>query len=116
MVNKLCILIAVLLILTAGAYAQEDNDTMVYQDHDSLPEMSTFDGTVSNIDIVGSKLTVSGISKESFSVPLDAIIKRDALDIRLSDISIGDYATVDYNSDPSGKKIAHNITVDYGAE
>jgi len=76
---------------------------------------TTIDGTVSSVDTLDSKITINAVNDLTFSVPINATIKQDIYDIKLSDINVGDYVTIEYYSDASGKKQAKTITVEYKA-
>ena len=77
------------------------------------PPLNTIDGTVSSVDVMGSKITIKGVNSATFSVPINATIKQDLSDIKLSDIKSGDYVTIGYYDDASGKRQAQTITLDY---
>ncbi|MDD5681190.1 MAG: hypothetical protein PHI59_08130 [Candidatus Omnitrophica bacterium] len=61
------------------------------------PNLRIFDGNVDSVDVSKSALTVmSGETRIVFPVSLDTKLIKDTYDIKLSDISAGDYVTVEY--------------------
>lgn len=62
-------------------------------------DMRTFDGTVTAVDTANSTLTVQGGISIKFPVTSDTQLRYNRYDnyvIKLSDISVGDYVTVEY--------------------
>ena len=64
-------------------------------------DLRTFDGKVVNVDTSNSILTVSGVNQIAFPVSSDTKLQKSdfagrSADIKLSDINIGDYVTVQY--------------------
>ena len=98
------IILASLTSFTAAAYCDDYYDG---------PPLNTIDGTVSSVDVMGSKITIKGVNSATFSVPINATIKQDLSDIKLSDIKSGDYVTIGYYDDASGKRQAQTITLEY---
>lgn len=75
--------------------------------------IQTVEGTVSSVDVMASKITISGVQEMTLSVPVSAKISKDIYDIKLSDIKAGDYVTIEYYARQSGKPEAQKITVEY---
>lgn len=84
-----------------------------WEDYPSGPEITTIDGKVSEVDLQRSRITIQGVNKLTFYVPVSARIVQDIYDMKLSGIKVGDYVTVDYYDDPPGKHQARTITVHY---
>lgn len=62
-------------------------------------DMRTFDGTVTAVDRANSTLTVQGGTSITFPITSDTQLRYDRYDnyeINLSDVTIGDYVTVEY--------------------
>ena len=82
-------------------------------------EMRVFEGRVVNVDTSGSILTVKGIDQIDFPISSDTKLQRDALDIKLSDISTKDYVTVQYYRKGNDSRVPSKVlmvTVEYGPE
>ena len=77
------------------------------------PPLKTIDGRVSSVDTLSSKITITAVNDVTFYVPISAVIKQDVFDIKLSDLKAGDYVTIDYNNDSSGKRVAQQIVKHY---
>ena len=94
------IFIAAFILWGAGlSYCEGDNR-----------ELKTFHGNVTEIDWVGSLLTVEGVDEITFFVPSDVKIKKGAEDTSLSDIELNDSVLIKYYDDPSGTPKAIRIT------
>lgn len=105
--SRLWVLTAILLIIIAAFTCTP----LFCQDG---PDIYTIDGTIESIDIQNSKIVLKSTETFTFHIPSGAkIINSDGFDIQLSDISIGNYATVDYYSDNSGKNIVKNMEIEY---
>jgi len=77
------------------------------------PRIETVEGRVSNVDVQRSRITIKSVDTMTFLVPLNARVVQDIYDMKLSDVKAGDYVTIDYLDDPSGKHEAKTITVHY---
>ena len=77
----------------------------------------TFEGTVTAVDVTNSSLTVSGPTKITFPISNDTKFTKDVNDIKLSDVKVGDYVSIDYQRAPFASrkpmKTMH-VTVEYG--
>lgn len=82
------------------------------QDDTEGPELTTVSGKVVKIDAVNSAITIRLANDITFSVPLNTPVLSNAQNIRLSDVNIGQYATVEHYEDPSGKLIATKVTAE----
>ncbi len=76
--------------------------------------MKTADGNVVSVDLPNSQIVVKSSETMTFSVPLNAdIIDSDGLNIQLTDVVVGNYATVSYTNDESGRHIMSGMQVEY---
>ena len=98
------IIMGIVIFFTALAYCDDYYDS---------PPLKTIDGRVLSVDTLSSKITISSINNITFYVPANAVLKQDVFDIRLSDIKAGDYVTVDYRDDGSGRRDAQQIIKHY---
>lgn len=74
----------------------------------------TIEGRVISVDAQNSQIIVKTFESIIFSVPSNAkLINSDGFDIQLSDITPGNYVSVDYYDDPTGHHIVTNIEVEY---
>ena len=98
----------VLLVMSASGVS-------VHCQGDSLVDnMKTIDGDVVSVDIQNSQIVVKAYEVVTFSVSPDAkIINADGFGIQLSDVKIGNYATIDYYDDKSGKRMLTGMEVEY---
>ena len=77
-------------------------------------EKVTIDGDVLSVDSQNSRIVVKASEKIIFSVPSGAkIVNTDGFGIQLSDVSAGNYVTVDYHDDRSGLHIMDGMEVEY---
>jgi len=84
------------------------------QDDSLVDDMKTIDGDVVSVDSQNSQIVVKASEVMTFSVPSSAkIINADGFSIRLSDVSAGNYVTVDYRDDKSGFHIINGMEVEY---
>lgn len=109
MPSKLKVFLTVIFILISiSGYCAAD-----YTDQDAR----IYDGRVTSVG--RSDLTVKSAFEIKFPVSLDTEIKnRDNMDIRLSDIDVGDYVTVEYfrrGQDSRTPDKVMKITVQYKA-
>ena len=87
---------------------------LVYcDDYYDGPPLKTIDGKVVSVDTLSSKITINSVNDITFYVLISTVIKQDVFDIRLSDLKAGDYVTVDYRDDESGRHNAEAITKHY---
>ena len=98
------IVLAISVFFAAAAYCD---------DYYNGPSLKTIDGRVVSVDTLSSKITVSSVNNITFYVPTKTVIKEDVFDINLSDLKAGDYVTVDYRDDDSGRHNAQTITKHY---
>ena len=90
MTKKFILLATILLtgiLMAMPCYCQEQ-----YTDQD----LRVFEGKVAGVDVNNSVLTVKGSFQIDFQISSDTPLKKDDNDIKLSDIGIGDYVTVEY--------------------
>lgn len=62
----------------------------------SDPDLRTYDGYVSAIDLQAQTLTIQGAIDLVFPMASDTEFKQDDNDIKLSDLEVGDYVRVEY--------------------
>ena len=98
------IMLAIAVFFTAAAYCDDYYDG---------PPLKTIDGKVSFVDTLTSKITVSSANNVTCVVGTGTVIKQDIYDIKLSDVKTGDYVTVDYREDASGRCDAQQIVKHY---
>ncbi|MDD5437405.1 MAG: hypothetical protein PHX20_07680, partial [Candidatus Omnitrophica bacterium] len=67
-------------------------------------------GRVVRVDMGGPSLTVRGIVQIDFPISRDTMLQRDDSDIRLSDISVGDYVTVEYYRSETESRAPAKVT------
>jgi len=85
-----------------------------YCQDDELVSGPTIDGSVVSVDSQKSQIVVKSSEIMTFLVPSDAkIMNSDGFDIQLSIVEAGNYVTVDYHDDSSGKHIMESMEVDY---
>lgn len=87
------------------------NANILYCD-DANRELKTFRGTVTEIDWVGSLLTVSGGDELTFSVPSSAQIINGVEKVALASIEQSDAVLIKYYDDPSGTHTAVSINIE----
>lgn len=93
---------AICLMAAIPAYCQDDSD------------MKTIDGRVVSVDPQNSKIVIETFEDMDFTVASGAkMINSDGFDIRLKDISAGNYVMVDYYTNSAGKNIIKGINVEY---
>ncbi len=105
MVRVISLLMIIGVVMSSPSYCQYDAEE---------PELKTIGGTVSSISVAKSVIVIQAGNTFTFSVSPQATITRDIYDIKLSDINVGDYVTVEYYDDASGSHIATGISVEYG--
>ena len=66
-------------------------------------DLKTMSGSVSNVDWVGSLITVSGEYEMTFVILPNTKITREAESSSLLDINTGDYVVVKYCDSPTGE-------------
>lgn len=76
--------------------------------------LRTFDGAVMSVDIVNSQLIVKGVTEMVFPISTQTKFTRDIYDIKLIDVKIGDYVTVNYSNNPDGSIKTLSVVVEYG--
>ena len=81
------------------------------QDMPKKFQIKFFEGRVSYIDWVTSKIRINGVGTMEFYVPKDAPIKKLGARIWLTDINILDNALIRYYEDPSGVSVVIDIMV-----
>lgn len=92
------------IFLTNAAYCDDYYDG---------PPLKTIDGRVSAVDTLSSKITITSVNKVTCVVGAGTVIKQDVYNIKLSDVKAGDYVTVDYSEDGSGRCDAQQIVKHY---
>jgi hypothetical protein len=88
----------------AEEYSESNNDQRIYE------------GKVVAVNLSKPSLTVKGVEEIEFPISADTNIKSDINDIKLSDINVGDYVTVDYIRFGSQSRVpskVSNVTVEY---
>ncbi len=75
------------------------------------PRTSQYEGRISYLDWVTSKMILNGVGQKEFYVLPDTKIRKLGGSIAFSDLNILDNATVNYYEDASGKNIAVRITI-----
>jgi hypothetical protein len=104
MMSVSVILLAIFMPLVP-AYCQGDS---------IVDDMKTVDGNVISVDSSNSKIVVRTSEIITFSVSPDAkIVDADGFNIQLSDVSAGNYVTVDYHDDGAGNHIMEGMEVAY---
>lgn len=108
---KAIITAAVILIASAMAIGPSN-----CEDKFAEEDLRVFDGTVTAVDVSGSSLTVKGATEITFPISLDTQLTSDIYDIKLSDVDIGDYVTVQYYRRGSESRVPSKVikvTVEY---
>lgn len=106
--KRLIIFAAILFALTFSLCA------IAFSQYDTREATLTVSGRVVSVDPQASVIVIRTMENMVFSVAPNAkIVNSDGFDIRLSDINPGNYVSVDYYDDRSGKHIITNIEVDY---
>lgn len=72
---------------------------------------NTYEGRISDINWVASRMTVNGVGSMEFHVPKEAMITKLGSAITFADLNILDDVIVKYYEDPSGKNVVVRITV-----
>ena len=75
------------------------------------PRISQYEGRISYINWVASKLILNGVGQMEFYVPPGTKIRKLSDSINFSDLNILDNAAVSYYEDPSGENVAIRITI-----
>lgn len=91
---KKIVIIAVFMILSVTIASELCHCQNNYDSSDE--DLRVFDGKVVNVDTYKSILTVKGVGQIDFPITSDTSIQSDLYDIKLSDIDLGDYVTVQY--------------------
>ena len=103
----LSICVALLIIFASSVPVHCRGDSLV-------DDMKTIDGNVVSVDSPNSQIVVKAFEVMTFFVPSDAkIINADGFNMRLSDVGVGNYVTVDYRDDKSGLHIIKGMEVEY---
>ncbi len=103
----LSVCVALLVIFVSGVSVHCQGDSLV-------DGMKTIDGRVVSTDGQNSQIVVKSSEVMTFSVPSSAkIVNADGLGMRLSDVNVGSYVTVDYHDDRSGSHIMNGMEVAY---
>ncbi len=72
---------------------------------------NTYEGRISDINWVASRMTVDGVGSMEFYVPKEARITKLGSGITFADLNILDNVIVKYYEDPAGKNVVVRITV-----
>lgn len=75
------------------------------------PETNRYEGRISYLDWVTSKMIINGVGRMEFYVPPNTKIRKLGRSISFSDLNLLDSASVNYYEDPSGKNVAVRITI-----
>ena len=74
----------------------------------------TIGGRVVSVDPEKSQIVIKSATVMTFTVPQNSsIINDDGDSMRLSDVEVGHYVTVDYNDDPAGNHNMELMEVEY---
>ncbi len=99
--------VASLIIFASPVSVHCQNDSIV-------DDIKTIDGDVVSVNIQNSQIVVKASEVMTFSVPSSAqIVNTDGFGIQLSDVSVGNYVTVDYIDDKSGLHVMKGMEVEY---
>jgi hypothetical protein len=104
-------IIRISLILLFFSTAVFDGMGIVCADNPRETGYSTYEGRISDIDWVASRMTVNGVGSMEFHVPKEARITKLGSIIMFADLNILDDVIVKYYEDPSGKNVVVRITV-----
>ncbi|MDO8536396.1 MAG: hypothetical protein Q7S30_05280 [Candidatus Omnitrophota bacterium] len=103
----LFVCVALLIILTSIIPARCQSDSLV-------DNIKTIDGNVVSVDNQSSQIAVKSSEVMNFSVPAGSkIVNADGYAIQLSDVSAGNYVTIDYRDDKSGNHVLSGMEVEY---
>ena len=103
-----------LVLMTAMAVIAVSFAAAAYcDDYYEGPPLKTIEGRVVSVDTLASKITVTEVNNITFYVGIDTSIKQDVFDIKLHDLKAGDYVTVEYRDDDSGRHNAVSIVKHY---
>jgi len=108
--KKIALSVCVAMVLLANAAFCGD-----WQDLDD-ENLRTFQGTVTAVDVKASTISVQATISGVFPISSDTSLIRNGMDITLSDISVGNYVTIDYYHDGSENMRpvkALSVTVEY---
>ena len=98
-------ILAILVILSAPCYSQDNSENRA---------LSTVEGGVTSVDWVGAVISVN--NNIMISVPSNTVIYKGEDQISLSDVNMGDPVTVTYYDDPPGVHKAFRIIVQYNGD
>ena len=105
----ICVAVILLAILTSGVLAYCQGDPLV-------GDIKTVDGTVISVseNSPNSRIVVKAAEAMTFYVPIGAkLVNADGFAIQISDVSSGNYVTIDYYDDKSGNHIMKGMEVEY---
>lgn len=80
-------------------------------DNTQKEEYNTYEGRISDLNWVASRMTVDGVGSMEFYVPKEARITKLGSAITFADLNILDNVIVKYYEDPSGKNVVVRVTV-----
>ncbi|MDO8535749.1 MAG: hypothetical protein Q7S30_01880 [Candidatus Omnitrophota bacterium] len=75
------------------------------------PRMNRYEGRISYLDWVTSKMIVNGVGQMEFYIPKDVRMRKLGGWITFGNLNLLDNVSVDYYEDLSGKNIAVHINV-----
>ena len=100
--KTLAVIFAAVLVFSAGSVCRCD---------DSPQDLKSLSGKVTNVDWVGSLLTVDGGDEITFYVPSGMDIRCGTEMVSLTDLAQGDQVLVKYVDNPPGRPKAVSIAV-----
>jgi hypothetical protein len=86
-------LVITVAVLALSMFAPAD---CICDTYTSDPDLRTYDGYVSAVDLQAQTLTIQGAIDLVFPISPDTAFKQDDNEIKLSDLEIGDYVKVEY--------------------
>lgn len=97
-----------ILCMTGAAQGQSDKDV-------GDPNSRVFEGKVTAVDTGAATVTIDGGVITTFRILSDTKLTKDSYDIRLSDVSVGDYVNVEYTKEEDGGSRVFRLTILYKA-
>ncbi|MDD3904899.1 MAG: DUF5666 domain-containing protein [Candidatus Omnitrophica bacterium] len=95
-----CIMITVGICATGVICAWEQTDD---------PDLRVFEGKITAVDVSNSTITVNGGIEMKFQISQDTDLEKSTYDIKLSDINVGDYVTVEYYRSGSESRVPEKV-------
>ncbi len=101
------IFMAAISVIAAGIFAI---GACYAEEQYSDSNMRVFDGKVASVDTSRSTVTVNGPIQIEFPISSDTELRKDTYGIKLLDINVGDYVTVQYYRSGSESRIPAKVT------